>query len=373
MFFALTDEQRALESTVRAYLADRFGPDRVRTLLDDPDGDGHPLDLWKATGEQGWLAVLVPEEHDGLGLGLLDAAVIARRFGAATTPGPWLPTLLAGEALRLAGSADQQARWLPRVAAGDAPLTVALTDGSGGLGRDAVGVTATDGLLTGSVPAVEYLAVAERVVVAAVDPQLGEVALHLVDTSARGVSVRHHRALDRTTRLAALTLDGAEAEPLPGGSEAVLDDLLRRGAVLTAADLTGTARHALTATAAYTKDRVQFGRPVGSFQSIKHALADLLVAVTMAEHGVLYAAHALDTDRPDAALMASVAKAKASDTGVAATAAMIQYHGGIGYTWEHDTHLYFKRAQRQAHAYGDSATHRELVARLTVDPLAARG
>ena len=370
MFFALTDEQRALETTVRDYLADRFGPDRVREQLDDPDGDGHPAELWKALGEQGWLAVLVPEQHDGLGLGLLDAAVVSRRLGAATTPGPWLPTVLAGEALRLAGSPEQQATWLPRLAAGETPLTVALTDGSGGVGTDAVPLRSDAGRLTGSAPAVEYAHVAERVVVAALDAD-GAVGLHLLDPAGPGVSVRRYRSLDRTTRLAELSVDGAVGEPLPGATPDVLDDLLRRGAVLTAADLVGAARHALTATVAYDKDRVQFGRPVGSFQVIKHDLADLHVAVTMAEHGVLYAAHALDTARPDATLMTSVAKAKASDTARDATALMIQYHGGIGYTWEHDTHLYFKRVQRQAHAYGDAATHRELVARLVVDPLTA--
>src|SRR3954468_18904219 len=126
MEFALTDEQRALQDAVRSYLRDRFGPTQVRAVYEDPAGDGAPADLWRAIGEQGWLAVLVPEEFDGIGLGLLDASVIAREFGAMTTPGPWLGTILAAEAIRLAGSGDQQKSWLPRLAACEVKAAVAL-------------------------------------------------------------------------------------------------------------------------------------------------------------------------------------------------------------------------------------------------------
>src|SRR3954469_836048 len=146
MFFSLTDEQRALQSTVREFLADRFPLTSVRALYDDADNDGDPSDLWKAIGENGWLAVTIDEEHDGLGLGLLDAAVLARCWGEGCVPGPFLPTLLAAEAIRLCGSDDQKAEWLSRVAAGEAKLTLAAH------GR----VTATDGRLNGAVAHVDY-------------------------------------------------------------------------------------------------------------------------------------------------------------------------------------------------------------------------
>src|SRR5262245_46680942 len=142
MFFALTDEQRALAETVRDYLADRFDLTAVRAVFEDPAGDGHPADLWKAIGEQGWLAVLVPEEHDGLGLGLLDAQVIARAFGAGVVPGPWLPTVLAGEAVRLAGSTAQREAVLGPLAAGELVATVALRAPGGAFDASGVGVTA---------------------------------------------------------------------------------------------------------------------------------------------------------------------------------------------------------------------------------------
>jgi alkylation response protein AidB-like acyl-CoA dehydrogenase len=348
MYFALTEEQREFGAAVRGYLADRFDLAAVRAVVEGSDAvpgarHGHPATLWKAAGEQGWLAVLVPEEHDGLGLGLVEAQVIARELGAAVAPGPWRGTVLAAEAIRLAGSDGQRAGWLPRLAAGDA-----------------VGACALRGAIPGTLPAVEYGAIAD-VLVARTAPGLA-----LVERPAgtpRG-------SYDGTVRLADVAADAGDE--LPGATAAVLAELAARGAVLVAADLVGIAREALTRTVAYDRDRRQFGVPVGSFQAIKHALADLHVAVTLAEHAVLYAAHALDVGLDDAALAVAVAKAKASDAALDATAAMIQYHGGIGYTWEHEAHLFYKRAKRLAAQFGSAAEHRARIAELTVDRPADR-
>jgi len=366
MFFALTDEQRALAETVRDYLADRFDLTAVRAVFEDPAGDGHPPDLWKAIGEQGWLAVLVPEEYDGLGLGLLDAQVIARAFGAGTVPGPWLPTVLAGEAVRLAGSAAQRETVLGPLAAGELVATVALRAPGGAFDASGVGVTAgADGRLTGTASPVEYPGVARLVVVAA--KEAAGIGLYLVDPGAPGTTVTPLTSYDGTTRLGALTFEAAAGERLPDASADVLADLNRRGAVLTAADLVGSARAAVTRTVEYDRTRVQFGRPVGSFQAIKHTLADLHVAVLMAEHAALYAAHAVDEALPDAELAVAVAKAKANDAAAAATGAMIQYHGGIGYTWEHEAHFFYKRAKRLVGTFGDTGQHLDRIAALTVD------
>jgi alkylation response protein AidB-like acyl-CoA dehydrogenase len=348
VFFSLTDEQRALRATVRDFLADRFPLSAVRALYDD-DTDGDPAELWKAIGEQGWLAVLIPEQYDGLGLGLLDAAVLARCWGEGCVPGPFLPTLVAAEAIRLGGTDAQKSAWLPRVAAGEAKLSLAYG------GR----VTQNDGKLSGTVRHVEYAHVADQLVVAADGGRLW-----LVDPRGPGVTVTVTDTLDRSTVLTTVALDGAPGAEL---AKPVLPDVLDHAAVLYANDLVGVARVAVTRTVDYDKTREQFGKPVGSFQAIKHALADLHVAVTMAEHAGWYAAHALDAGLPDAALAVSVAKSKASDAAREATAAMIQYHGGIGYTWEHDAHLFFKRAKRAEYQYGDPAEHRERIARLVVD------
>ncbi|MDP9434416.1 MAG: acyl-CoA/acyl-ACP dehydrogenase [Actinomycetota bacterium] len=368
MHFALTDEQRALQDAVRSYLRDRFGPTRVREVYEDPDGDAVPPALWQAVGEQGWLGLLVPEEQDGFGAGLVEAAVVARAFGAGTVPGPWLGTVLAGEALRLGGSPEQQAAWLPRLAAGEVKAAVALlrpgySPVPGGAGAEAV-----EDRLTGTLDLVEYAGVADLLVVAATEQSAdGDgVGLFLVRPG-EGVEVAPLEALDRTTRLTTVVLRGGAGERLPGATPEVHQELLDRAAVLVANDLVGIARRALTDTVEYDKTRVQFGRPVGSFQAIKHALADLHVGVTMAEHAALYAAYALDTGRPDARLAASIAKAKAGDVARRATSDMIQYHGGIGYTWEHHAHFAFKRAKRLEYAYGDAAQHRERIAQLLVD------
>ncbi len=338
MFFALTDDQQEFDAAVRSYLAERFDLDAVRAVVEDPRGDGNPSSLWQAAGEQGWLAVTVPDGHDGLGLGLVEAQVIARALGAGTAPGPWRGTVLAAEAVRLAGSEGQRAAWLPKLAAGSA-----------------VGAFATRGSAPGPLPAVEYGAIADVVVAPSGD------GLALV-TGARATP---RGSYDGTVRLA--DLDGGEAEELPGATEAVVAEVTARATVLVAADLVGIARTALDRTVAYDRDRRQFGVPVGSFQAIKHALADLHCHVTMAEHAALYAAHAVDAGLPDAALAVAVAKAKASDAALAATGAMIQYHGGIGYTWEHEAHFFYKRAKRLAGQLGGGDVQRARIAELTID------
>jgi alkylation response protein AidB-like acyl-CoA dehydrogenase len=354
MKFQLTDEQRALQDAVRSYLGDRFGSQQVRALYEDPDSDGIPPALWQAVGEQGWLAVTVPEEHDGIGLGLLDASVIARAFGAGTVPGPWLGTVLAAEAVRLAGSPEQQAAHLPKLAAGEVKAAVALLKPGT---PDTPPATATGGTLTGELGLVDYAAQADLLVVAADD------GLYLVEPSA--ATITPHDALDRTTRLASVTLSGTAGEKLSAGNP--LPELLARAAVLAASDLVGIARKALTDTVEYDKTRVQFGKPVGSFQAIKHHLADLHLGITMAEHAANYAAYAHDVDADDKQLAASIAKVKSSDMADASVSAMIQYHGGIGYTWEHDSHFYLKRAKRLQYAFGDASQHRERIAQLLVD------
>jgi len=365
--FALTEDQTALQSAVRDLIAARAGLDVARAVVDDPDGDGDPPGLWDAIAAQGWPAILVPEDHDGLGLGLLDAAVVVRCLGAGVVPGALLPTLLGVEALVRGGSEEQRKAWLPRVAAGEARLAVALPGAAAGSGA---AVTADGDRLSGAAAHVEYAHLADRVVVAASETSSDGTpgaGLWLVDPAGPGVTVTRTPVLDGTARPSTVVLDGAPGERLAAADAATVADLVDRGAVLTANDLVGIAREALTRTLDYVRTREQFGRPVGAFQALKHNLADLAVEITMAEHAAWYAAHALDEGLPDAALAVSVAKASASDAAREATAKMIQYHGGIGYTWEHEAHLFYKRAKREEYAYGDATSHRERIASLVVD------
>jgi acyl-CoA dehydrogenase len=266
--------------------------------------------------------------------------------------------VLLGEAVRLYGSEEQQSSLLPKVAAGQVKGAVALLKPGAAPTPAGAPVIAKDGALTGTLELVEYGGQADALVVAAQD------GLYLVDPSQ--ATVTRHDALDRTTRLATLSLDAAAGERLPGSDD--WQELLDRAAVLAASDLAGVARRALTDTVEYDKTRVQFGKPVGSFQALQHALADVHLAVTMAEYAATYAAHALDIDAEDKRLAVSVAKSKTGDAADQATSAMIQFHGGIGFTWEHHAHFCLKRAQRLRHAYGDAAQHRERIAALTLGP-----
>ncbi len=369
MDFTLDDEQLGLQSAVRDLISTHADLTLVRRVVDDPDGDGDPPGLWARLADQGWPAVLIPEENDGLGLKLLDAAVIARCLGAGVVPGPFATSAIAGDAVVFAGSDEQKAQWLPALAEGRARFSSALLRPTAAYDSPGDGVDAKDDRLTGEVAQVEYAHLADRIVVAAKDgaSDSGELSLWLVDPQAVGVSVVRTGILDATTRTATVSLSDAEAERLPGGNSAVVHDLVARATVLAANDLVGIAREALTRTVDYLNTREQFGVKIGKFQALKHNLADLLTALTMAEHAAWYAAHALDTGLPDAAVAVSVAKAKASDVGRLATAKMIQYHGGIGYTWEHEAHFFFKRARRLEQTYGDADEHRDRIARLTLD------
>ena len=345
MDFALDSQQLALGASVREQLADRFAG-AARAAYEDPAGDGHPDKLWDVIADHGWLAITVPERDGGLGLGLVEAQLVARAFGAVTLPGPWLATTIGIEAIRLGGSDEQRQRWLPGLINGELVGTHALDQ------RAAL----ADGTVTGRFVRVEYAEVAQVLVLRTT------TGLAIADLRNPGVTVTRQEQYDLSTRVGTVVTDRAPAEGLPE-----VPDLLARATVLTAADLVGVAREAISRTVAYDKQRVQFGVPVGSFQALKHALADLHVAVTMAEHATLYAAHALDAGLPDAPLATAVAKAKASSAAKQATASMIQFHGGIGFTWEHDAHLYFKRARRLAAAFGDESEHRERIASLLMD------
>jgi alkylation response protein AidB-like acyl-CoA dehydrogenase len=347
MDFALDEQQRAFAASVRELATERLAG-AARAAYDAPEG-GLPDKVWSTIAAQGWLAVTVPEESGGLGLGLVEAQLVARGVGAATLPGPWRASVIALEAIRLGAGSGTQRELLADLASGERVGTHALDQR----------VTVSEVGATGRLVRVESADAADVLVVAAADG-----SLRLVELAGSGVRTSPQQQYDRAARLCAVELTEAPVTALPNATAA---EVLPRACVLTAAELVGVAREALTRTVAYDSQRVQFGKPVGSFQALKHALADLHVGVTMAEQAVLYAAHALDVALPDAEVAVAVAKAKASSVALDATAAMIQFHGGIGFTWEHEAHLFFKRARRLAPAFGDAAYHRERIAALFLD------
>ena len=328
MNFELTDDQRAIQRTARDFLANAYPPAEVRRLAYETPR-GFTDEGWAAICELGWPALLVPEEYGGLGLGVIELAVVQEELGAALAPSPFLSTVAAGAVIADAGSDEQRERWLPALAAGEARGAVATV-------MDDVGWTA--------VPDADG---ADVIVVREND------AWSLVaDTRAEAVE-----ALDSTRRLWRVRAEG-DLEPLRGDGERAFDVV----AVALAAESVGVARRAMEMAVQYAKEREQFGRPIGAYQAISHACAQMLLEVEGARSTTLYAAWALDHEPESGPLAASMANA--SDAGWRVPASALQVHGGIGFTWEHDLHLWVKRGKANAYMWGDSRAHRDRVANL---------
>ena len=347
MDFELSDDQLALRDGARELLAGRADATRVRTVVDAGGGIDH--DLWKAMIEQGWTAVEVPEERGGLGLGAVEVAVLVEEIGRHVAPAPFLSTLLALGALTRAGRED----WAERLAGGDAVGCVAWTRP----GR--VGVRAEGDRLTGQGDPVPFAPSAEVAVVTA-DTGDGPV-LFMVELGEDG-QPRREPAMDLTRELAWLRFDDTPAERL--GDAADVEALLDRGAAFTSAEMLGGASRAMEMAVDYAKDRVQFGRPIGSFQAVKHRCADMLVDVEGMRSSAYWAAWCIGAGHEDASVAASTTKIWCSDASKRVMASALQVHGGIGFTWEHDLHLFLKRAELDQVSFGDAAYHRQRLADL---------
>ncbi len=379
MDFGFSQEQELLRQTARSFLEKECPTSFVRRMMDDPAGT--TPELWRKLAELGWLGLIYPEAWGGSGLGLVDLTVVLEEMGRAVMPGPFFSTvLLGGAAILAAGSDAQRAAWLPRIAAGEARATLALLEESarwdaGGVGLAARPARGGGFVLSGTklfVPdghTADVLVVAARTARPARDDPEHGVTLFLVPADARGVTATALPTMDQTRKLAEVTLTRVAVGPdaVLGAVHRgwpVLARLLDRAAVALCAEMCGGAQQVLDLCTAYAKVRVAFGRPIGAYQAIKHRCADMLVAIENAKSITYYAAWAADRDAPDAPLAASMAKAYVSDAARKVAGDGIQIHGGIGFTWEHDLHLYFKRAKGSEVTFGDATLHRERVARL---------
>ncbi|RLV71904.1 acyl-CoA dehydrogenase [Streptomyces rapamycinicus NRRL 5491] len=369
--FEPSEEQGMLRDVIRATLRDHAGPDRARGLL-NADEDVDPR-LWRLAADLGWMGLALPEEYEGTGQGLTELALTAEELGRAVARGPFLTSALVGLAVSRGGSAELRAETLPAIAAGAARATWAFAEPGGQWSTRHLLTRATprqDGfLLHGTKSTVQDAGGARWLMVTALLD--GEPANFLVDRQANGVIVRRQRSMDLTRNLYEVSLDQVRVpvgHRLDGGPSDV-SALRDAGAVLTAADALGAAEWLLNATLDYAKVRVQFGRPIGSFQAIKHKAADMRMAVQGMRAAVYYAAMAADAGAPDAGSAASIAKAFASEKASELAGEALQIHGGIGFTWEHDLHLYLRRVKADEVLYGNAAPHYERVCRLL---LAAR-
>ncbi|MFC5950456.1 acyl-CoA dehydrogenase family protein [Pseudonocardia lutea] len=354
MRFAFTDEQEELRAALRDLLTDRAPSARVREIMQTPDGVDR--ELWRALAEMGIAGMLVPEEYDGLGFGFLELAVALEEAGRALLPAPLLSTAVLGvTAVLAAEDPARAAEILPGVAAGTITLTVARSAPAA-----CTAVLRADGRwrLTGDLGTVLDGASADLVVVAATDPS-GATRLFTVSSD----SGARLPTMDQTVRLAHLVLDDTPATPLGGAgvAEAVLARVEQLAAVGLALLAVGGAATCLDASVEYARTRVQFGRPIGSFQAIQHRCADMLLEVESARSAAYYASWCAVADPAALPVYASVAKSYATEAYRRAAGEQIQIHGGIGFTWEHDAHLHLKRAATLEALYGSPTEHRRLL------------
>jgi alkylation response protein AidB-like acyl-CoA dehydrogenase len=361
MYFDLTDEQQAIRSTARDFLAARYKSERIRELAESELG--FDQSDWEEMAELGWPGLALPEEWGGQGLGIVDLAVLFEEMGYALAPSPLLSNTVAGLALALCGSDEQRERFLRPLAEGRLRGTPALWDAGtpASVGEFAMEAR-TDGdgvVLDGEKVLVMDAAAADFLLVATADGRR-----HLVERAVEGVTVSPATSIDTTRRLYSVRFDGvriAAEDTLPAAADDYFP-LFHRVCVALAAESTGVAQRTMEMAVEYAKDRQQFGRPIGSYQAVSHRCAQMLLETENARSAVYGAAWAADAEPESLPKAASMAKAYASDAGWRVPDASIQVHGGIGFTWEHDLHFFLKRGKANASMFGDARWHRERVA-----------
>jgi alkylation response protein AidB-like acyl-CoA dehydrogenase len=373
--FTFTDEQRQLRDAVKKFCAENFDEQTVRRLMEsDPPFDAG---VWTRLGtELGVLGLSVPEADGGVGGSLIDQAVAVEELGAALACGPVFGTVfLAIPALVAASSRSVRDGLLAELVEGRRTAAFAVTDRAGAFDPSTVSVTASrsgeEWTLTGTVERVVDGGAADDLLVAADGPD--GVALYVVDAAAEGVHRTPLVTLDLTRPQATIRLADAPARVVadPAEAQRVIEHALHVGSALLAVEQVGAAQHLLDLSVEYAKARLQFGRPIGSFQAVKHRLADLLVDLEHARSAAYHAVWALTDGSDDPALAASIAQATASAAFARVATDTIQVHGGIGFTWEHQAHLYFKRATTDAALLGTPEQHRARVAELVLDTASA--
>ena len=356
MNFDFSEDQKQLRDQARRFLAEKSPPKAVRQVLEGKAP--YDKELWKGFAELGFLGVAIPESYGGSGAGHLELAVIAEEIGRADAAIPVSSSIyLAAEAIMLAGSEAQKEKWLPKLASGEAIGTLALFEGNGGITPKAIKATASGNAIDGVKSPVADGEIADVAIVVArtgSGNRESDIGLFIVDLKGKGVTRKAMPNLDPTRQQAEITFKGASAEPLGKAGEgwSNLKQVLDRAAVLIAFEQLGGADRALEMARDYALDRIAFGRPIGSFQAIKHILADMYVSATLARSNCYYGAWALSTNSSELAEAAAGARISATEAFQHCSKQNIQVHGGMGFTWEFDCHLYYRRSAALALALG---------------------
>lgn len=373
MDFARTAEQEMLRETARRFLDDKAGLDVVRTLMETEEGFDERL--WGDIATQGWQAMAIPEEYGGAGFSFMEVAILMEEMGRSLFPAPYLSSIVLGAGLVLeAGTDEQKASMLPGVAAGEMRLAVAHLEPMGEWDADGVAMLAArdgdDVVLDGTKAYVIDGHTAHTLIVVAREPgSTGEAGITLVVVPADtpGLTATRVETLDQTRKQATVEFSGVRVPSSAvlgeaGAGWAPLARTLALASVALAFEQVGGAAACLDMAVDYAKQRIQFGRPIGSFQAIKFKCADMLVDLESARSAAYYAGWAASEGDPDLAIAAPLAQAHCSEAYFHCAAENIQVHGGIGFTWEHDAHLYFKRAKSDELMFGSPADHRAALA-----------
>ena len=368
MNLGTSTEQRELRESVRRFLAERASLTRVRELMETADGTDP--DVWRqASAQLGLPGIAVPEEYGGAGFSFAEQAIVLEELGAALFTGPYLASaVLAATALLASDDTEAKKDLLPGIAAGETVATLAFTEDDGSWDPNAIRLAATQNNGTGwrldGHKSFVLDGHAADLILAVAVTQTGQLSLFAINNTAAGLTRRALPTLDQTRKLARLTFNQTPARLVGehGAARAVLDHTLDVAAVALAAEQLGGAQRALDMAVDYAKVRQQFGRPIGSFQAIKHRCADLLLEVESLRSAVGYAAAAVAAGSTEVPVLASILGAYASEVYSHVAGENIQIHGGIGFTWEHDAHLYLKRAKASELFLGDASYHRARLA-----------
>lgn len=349
MNFDFSDDQKMLREQARRFLQDRSPPKIVRQILESEEP--YDRDLWRSMAEMGWLGTTIPEEFGGIGLGHLELCVIAEELGRSLAPVPFSSSIyLAAEALLLAGSETQKRHYLPKLASGEMIGTFALSEGPPPPTPRSIQATCRGGRLTGvKLPVPDGEAADFAIVAARTVEETGPhaISLFLVDLTGEGVQREALQTIDPTRKQARIAFDNAPAAPLGDTGEgwSLVERVLDRAAVLFAFEQVGGAQACLDMAREYALGRYAFGRPIASFQAIKHKLADMYVGLELARSNAYYGAWALSTNAAELPVAAAGARVSAIGGYEFAARENVQTHGGMGYTWEFDCHLYYRRSK----------------------------
>jgi alkylation response protein AidB-like acyl-CoA dehydrogenase len=371
MNFGFTEEQELLRKTARDFLAECVPMTLVRDVMESTVS--HSPGVWKQMAELGWTGLAFSEGVGGAGMGMVELCIVLEELGRSLAPVPFLPSAIAGTAILEVGDEAQQQAWLTRICSGESIGTLAITEERGTEDPGDLVLRARpegDGwVLDGRKLFVPDAAAADVLVVAARTGGEAEsgLALFLVSRDSEGVETTPMASMDLLRPLYEVSFGGVAvpAGALLGGDRDAWPRIARvldRARLMIAAEMVGGAEKCLEDSVAYAKERIQFGKPIGVNQAIKHKCADMLFEVESARSIVYYAAWAAGEDNDEAPITAAMAKAYVSDSYRHASAENIQIHGGVGFTWAYDCHLYFKRAKSDEAWLGDASFHRERVA-----------